>query len=185
MSSMDWGTIWPIDNFKGHKVKKKMALAGLGAPSETTFEPIEINMSNFGNQCILANPILTWKEKKFGPKNLAKFGQTWTNFGSKIFQPQKVKQNVTHAWKIMPRNFLVDCWLFGKISVSRILPKSGKKSKKIPGMIFHALVTFCLTFWGWKVFDPKFGQVWPNLAKFFGPNFFPFHVKMGKVHWFP
>ena len=42
MSSMDWGTIWPIDNFKGHKVKKKMALAGLGAPSETTFEPIEI-----------------------------------------------------------------------------------------------------------------------------------------------
>ena len=87
----------------------------------------------------------------------------------------------------MPRNFLVDCWLFGKISVSRILPKSGKKSKKIPGMIFHALVTFCLTFWGWKIFDPKFGQIWPNLAKFFGPNFFSFHVKMGfaKMHWFP
>ena len=30
-------------NFKGHKVKKKLALAGLGAPSEiVTFEPIEI-----------------------------------------------------------------------------------------------------------------------------------------------
>ena len=72
---MDWGPIWPIDNFKGHKVKKKLALAGLGAPSEITFEPSEIKMSNFRNQSMLANPILRWKEKKIGPKNLAKFGQ--------------------------------------------------------------------------------------------------------------
>ena len=49
---MDWGPIWPIDNFKGHKVKKKLALAGLGAPSEITFEPIEIKVSNLGNQCM-------------------------------------------------------------------------------------------------------------------------------------
>ena len=86
------------------------------------------------------------KGKKIGLKNLAKFGQTWPNFGSKNFQPQKVKQNVTSAWKIMPGIFLDFFPDFGKILETEILPNSQQSTKKFLGMIFHACVTFCLTF---------------------------------------
>ena len=90
---MGLGTFSPVGDFKGHKVKRTMAFAGLGAPSAITFKPTDAKMPNFGNQSISANPNLWWKDIKFGPKKLAKFGQTWSKFGSKIYFPQKVKQN--------------------------------------------------------------------------------------------
>ena len=86
---MVWGTFWPIGNFKGCKVKETLALDGLKAHGWITFELAEIKMSHFGIQFILTNAFLTRKEKKFGPKNWSKFGQTWSNFGSKKFHPKK------------------------------------------------------------------------------------------------
>ena len=165
---MDWGPIWPIDNFKGHKVKKKMALAGLGAPSETTFEPIEINMSNFGNQCILANPILTWKEKKIRTKKLAKF---WAkNFSNSKSQTKCHKCMENHA-----RDFL---WLFSWLWQNPgnwDFAKQSTINQKIPWHDFPCMCDILFDFLRLKSFDPKFSQVWPNLAKFFGPIFFLSH----------
>ena len=42
-------------------------------------------------------------------------------------------------------------------------------------------------FLGWNFFGPKFGQVWPNLDQFLGPNFFSFRVKKAFVNmnWIP
>ena len=106
---MGLGTFSPVGDFKGRKVKRTMAFAGLGAPSAITFEPIDTKMPNFGNQSILANPNLWWKDIEFQPKKLAKVGQTWSKFGSKKFNPQKVKKNGKIACKIMPIFFLNFC----------------------------------------------------------------------------
>ena len=87
----------------------------------------------------------------------------------------------------MPMNFCDHFWLIGKISVWQILPKAEQFSNKITGMIFHALMLLYLTFWGEIFFGPKFGQVWPNLDQFLGPNFFSFRVKKAFVNmnWIP
>ena len=72
----------------------------------------------------------------------------------------------------MPMNFCDHFWLIGKISLWQILPKAEQFSKKITGMIFHALMLLYLTFWGEIFFWPK---IWPSLAKFgpiFGVKFF-------------
>ena len=89
--------------------------------------------------------------------------------------------------KIMPVILFENCSAFGKICQTEILPISQKWSQKFIGMIFHALMLLYLTFWGEIFFGPKFGQVWPNLDQFLGPNFFSFRVKKAFVNmnWIP
>ena len=77
LNFMGLSTFSEICNFKGRKVIEKSAFGGSNAPSAITFEPFGRKISYLGNQCILPNPILRWKDKKFDPKiwsNLANFG---------------------------------------------------------------------------------------------------------------
>ena len=94
---MGLGTFSPVGDFKGHKVKRPVAFAGLGAPSAITFEPIDTKMPNFGNQSILANSNLWWKDIKFRPKKLAKLGP---NLGQKYISLKKSNKMVKMHGKL-------------------------------------------------------------------------------------
>ena len=89
LTFMGLSTFSEIRNFKGRKVIEKSAFGGSNAPSAITFEPFDRKISYLGNQRILPNPILRWKDKKFDPKIRSKFGQVWPNF-DQILSPKKI-----------------------------------------------------------------------------------------------
>ena len=97
---MGLGTFSPVGDFKGHKVKRTMAFAGLGAPSAITFKPTDTKMPNLGNQSISANLNLWWKDMKFGIKKLAKFGQLGPNLGQKYISLKKSNKMVKMHGKL-------------------------------------------------------------------------------------
>ena len=173
---MGLSTFSEICNFKGRKVIEKSAFGGSNAPSAITFEPFDRKFSYLGNQCILPNPILWWKDKKFDPKIWSKFGQTWPNLGQKFFH-SKVSNKWTHmhekSW--FSKNLLIGLTLAksAKSKFCQTVTNQGKNS----GMIFHVYGTIYLTLLNEKKFDPnlaKFDQIW---TKFWGAIFCPSTTK--------
>ena len=105
---MGLSTFSEICNFKGRKVIEKSAFGGSNAPSAITFEPFDRKISYLGNQCILPNPILWWKDKKFDPKIWSKFGQTWPNLGQNFFHSKvSIKWTHVHEKSCFSKNLLI------------------------------------------------------------------------------
>ena len=163
---MGLSTFSEICNFKGRKVIEKSAFGGSNAPSAITFEPFDIKSSYLGNQCILPNPILWWKDKKFDPKIWSKFGQTWPNLGQNFFH-SKVSNKWSHMHEKSCLNyfsFIGDslakfgfCWFCQSQTNQQIFWKS---------WFFMHMGPFIWHFWMKK----KLAEIWPSLAKFW-PNF--------------
>ena len=125
-------------------------------------------MSNFGNQCIVANPILTWKEKNRTKNwsNLAKLGQT---LGQKFFNLKKSsKMSQVHGKSCL--GFSVTFFL--------TLAKSWKLRfcQTVNNQPKNSLAWFSMHVWHfvWLFEVEKF--LTQNLAKF-GQIFFPFTSK--------
>ena len=165
---MGLSTFSEICNFKGRKVIEKSAFGGSNAPSAITFEPFDRKISYLGNQCILPNPILWWKDKKIDPKIWSKFGQTWPNLGQFFFH-SKVSNKWTHMHE--------KSWFSKKLLIGLTLAKSAKskfcqtvtnKGKIIQAWFFMHMGPFIWHFWMKKILT----QIWPSLTKFW-PNFEP------------